>query len=63
MNDHDDSPADTDRKRFTEFDCPDCSANNPIDDGFYDGDEIRCLYCGIAFKVTVSSGRLRLAEV
>ncbi len=48
-------------RRFTDFDCPDCAANNPYDDGFGDGDEIRCYYCGEEFRVTVSdSGRLKL---
>ncbi len=49
------------RRRFTDFDCPDCSANNPYDDSFGDGDEVRCYYCGQEFKVSVNdSGRLRL---
>jgi hypothetical protein len=49
------------RRRFQDFDCPDCSANNPYDDAFGDGDEIRCYYCGQEFKVTVSEeGRLKL---
>ena len=49
------------RRRFNDFDCPDCNANNPYDDGFGDGDEIRCYYCGQGFTVAVSEeGRLRL---
>lgn len=49
------------RRRFTDFDCPDCSANNPYDDAFGDGDEVRCYYCGQEFKAQVNdSGRLRL---
>jgi len=49
------------RRRFGDFDCPDCNANNPYDDGFGDGDEIRCYYCGQEFGVQVSDeGRLRL---
>ncbi len=27
------------RRRFREFECPDCAANNPVDDGFGNGDE------------------------
>ncbi len=51
-------------RRFGDFDCPDCSANNPYDDGFGDGDEIRCYYCGQEFKVSVNDdGRLRLKQV
>jgi DNA-directed RNA polymerase subunit RPC12/RpoP len=38
----------------TEFDCPECSANNPYDDGYRPGDEIRCYYCGAEFKVELS---------
>jgi DNA-directed RNA polymerase subunit RPC12/RpoP len=49
------------QRRFGDFDCPDCSANNPYDDPFGDGDEIRCYYCGQEFKVLVNDeGRLRL---
>jgi len=48
-------------RRFGDFDCPECAANNPYDDGFGNGDEIRCYYCGDDFKVTVTdSGRLKL---
>jgi hypothetical protein len=50
-------------RRFKDFDCPDCNANNPYDDGFGDGDEVRCYYCGQEFRADVSdSGRLRLRE-
>jgi hypothetical protein len=49
------------RRRFHEFDCPECSANNPFDDGFGDGDEVLCAYCGEEFKAKVSEeGTLRL---
>lgn len=48
-------------RRFKDFDCPDCAANNPYDDGFGDGDEVRCYYCGQEFRASVNeSGRLRL---
>ncbi|HET7823767.1 MAG TPA: hypothetical protein VFK90_00475 [Anaeromyxobacter sp.] len=51
-------------RRFGDFDCPDCNANNPYDDGFGDGDEIRCYYCGQEFRVDVTdSGRLRLKAI
>jgi hypothetical protein len=51
-------------RRFADFDCPDCAANNPYDDGFGDGDEIRCYYCGQEFRVQVNdSGRLKLKAV
>jgi hypothetical protein len=48
-------------RRFGDLDCPECAANNPYDDKFGDGDEIRCYYCGAEFLVTVSDdGRLKL---
>lgn len=48
-------------RRFADFDCPDCSANNPYDDGFGDGDDVRCCYCGQDYRVIVSdAGRLKL---
>jgi hypothetical protein len=51
-------------RRFTDFDCPSCDANNPYDDGFGDGDEVLCYYCGLEYRVTVNEeGRLRLREV
>jgi hypothetical protein len=39
---------------FKEFDCPDCSANNPTDPPFGDADEVLCNYCGSSFKAKVS---------
>ncbi len=52
-----------DAKRRKDFDCPDCNANNPYDDGIGPGDEVRCYYCGQEFRVEVNdSGRLRLKE-
>ena len=51
-------------RRFTDFDCPDCNANNPVDDAFGDGDEVRCYYCGQEFKAQVNdSGKLKLKVV
>jgi hypothetical protein len=51
-------------RRFTDFDCPECAANNPYDDGFGAGDEVRCYYCGQEFRALVTeSGRLRLRAV
>lgn len=49
------------KRRFLEFDCPECSANNPLDDGFGDGDEVLCNYCGQELRVQVSDeGKLKL---
>ena len=51
-------------RRFGDFDCPDCNANNPYDDAFGDGDEVRCYYCGQEFRADVNdSGKLRLRVV
>ena len=48
--------------RFKEFECPDCNAHNPVDDGFVVGDEVMCCYCGMEFKVKFTGGRLKLKE-
>ncbi len=52
------------RRVFKDFDCPSCAANNPYDDGFSDGDEVLCYYCGAEFKARVNDeGQLRLREL
>jgi hypothetical protein len=52
------------RRRFKDFDCPDCNANNPWDETFGNGDEIRCFYCGQEFGAVVNEeGRLRLRSL
>ena len=46
-----------------EFDCPSCSANNPLDAPMENGDEVRCNYCGDDFKVKVTDeGRIKFKE-
>jgi hypothetical protein len=51
------------RRKFAEFDCPTCSANNPQDD-FGNGDEVICGYCGLGFLVKVTNeGELKLREL
>jgi hypothetical protein len=51
-------------RRFQDFDCPDCNANNPYDDSFGDGDDVRCYYCGQEFHAEVTdAGRLKLREL
>jgi len=51
-------------RRLTDFDCPECAANNPYDEGFGHGDEIRCYYCGQEFRAEVSeAGKLRLRPI
>ncbi len=53
----------SEKRKFKDFDCPACNANNPYDEPFGDGDEILCYYCGQEYRVHVSSeGRLRLRE-
>jgi transcription elongation factor Elf1 len=49
-------------KVFKEFECPDCSAHNPYDDGFKVGQEILCYYCGLHFKVVEREGGFKLKE-
>jgi hypothetical protein len=52
------------RRRFREFDCPECNANNPYDDGFGDGDVVLCNYCGEELAVEVrEEGPPRLRAV
>lgn len=52
------------KRIFTDFDCPVCNANNPYDDGFGNGAEVRCYYCGAEFKVLVGDGgRPRFKEL
>lgn len=49
-------------REFKEFDCPDCNANNPHE-GFRNGAELLCNYCGTEFEARVDSeGRLKLRE-
>jgi hypothetical protein len=51
------------KRRFDEFDCPSCSANNPMGDGFGNNDELVCNYCGAPFKAVVDDeGHLKLKE-
>jgi hypothetical protein len=51
------------KRRFDEFECPACSANNPLPDGFGNNDEVTCNYCGIGFLALVDDeGRLELKE-
>ena len=40
--------------RFTEFDCPGCNANNPVDPAFGHGAEVLCGYCGMEWEVKVN---------
>jgi hypothetical protein len=48
---------------FKEFDCPSCTANNPMDDGFRVGEEVRCHYCGGEFEVREGGNSYKLREL
>jgi hypothetical protein len=62
--DDDESERKAEQGRLREFDCPECSANNPYDDGFGDGDDVRCYYCGLEFRVQVNAeGKLKFREL
>jgi transcription elongation factor Elf1 len=51
-------------KRRKDFDCPECNANNPYDEGFGPGDEVRCFYCGMEYKVELTQeGKWRFREI
>lgn len=38
---------------WREFDCSECTAENPWDDGFTVGDELFCNWCGVRLLVKV----------
>jgi len=51
-------------RKFSDFDCPTCNANNPRDERFGHGDEVMCFYCGAEFRARVNDeGVLRLVEL
>ena len=51
------------RRKFDEFECPTCNANNPYD-SFGNNDEVLCNWCGMQFKAVVDEeGNLRLKEL
>jgi hypothetical protein len=48
----------------TDFDCPSCNANNPLEDPLQDGAEVLCNYCGAEFKVKVGdAGKVKFREI
>jgi hypothetical protein len=46
--------------RRNEFECPDCNAHNPVDDGFSVDTELTCFYCGSEFRVLQTAGKVKL---
>jgi transcription elongation factor Elf1 len=62
--DEDDLKEEQARARATDFDCPSCNANNPLDAALRDRDEIFCNYCGTEYQVRITDeGRLKLKEL
>ena len=50
--------------KFGEFECPDCTANNPCDPPIEAGDEVVCNYCGASYLAQVSeSSKLKLKSL
>jgi hypothetical protein len=50
------------KRRFAEFECPTCSANNPLE--FGNGEDVPCSYCGLSFTAIVDEeGTLKLREL
>ena len=37
--------------KWTEFECPECSAHNPWDEGYVVGDQLFCNWCGAVLVV------------
>jgi hypothetical protein len=51
------------KRKFDEFECPSCSANNPWGEGFGNNDEVLCNWCGVSWRAVVDEeGNLRLKE-
>ncbi len=62
--DEDDLKEEVAKTRATDFDCPTCNANNPMDGALRDRDEISCHYCGAEFQVRINTdGRMKLKEL
>ncbi|MBL8910542.1 MAG: hypothetical protein JNM17_07535 [Archangium sp.] len=63
-DDDDDKKGDGKPKMRFEFDCPTCNANNPWGDGFKDGDEVNCHYCGATLEARFTDeGKLKVREL
>ena len=42
-----------DEAHWTEFECPECTAHNPWDEGFGAQDQLFCAWCGAVLLVKV----------
>ncbi len=61
-DDDDEIAPQANRRKFDEFECPSCNANNPCEE-FGNGDEVLCGYCGLSLKAIVDDeGKLKLRE-
>ena len=50
--------------RRKDFDCPECNANNPLEEALADGQELLCNYCGCEFLVKgTDDGRFKFKEL
>jgi hypothetical protein len=56
-------PKNKKKLQFTEFECPECTAHNPNDNGFSFGDEIFCNWCGAVFSVRKTDDELKFRLV
>lgn len=51
------------KRRWTDFECPGCSAQN-VSEPFGPDDEIMCQYCSTSYSVRVTEGgKLQLKEL
>ncbi len=61
--DEDDKDLGAGKKKFKEWDCPSCNANNPSGETINDGDELTCNYCGTTYQAKLTDeGKLKLKE-
>ena len=57
--DDDDDDCKKKGKGHTEFECPECNAHNPVPDGYDDGSEVQCFYCGMEFRAVASGQKFK----
>ncbi len=64
-SDDDDGPKRGGGRALRDWDCPDCSANNPCDEKVSEkGVELRCNYCSNEYRITVGDdGKLKFKEI